>query len=95
MTNAMSVEIQLQSLFKKGVETVTEILEAHRTTLFLFDKDAGALWSTAAQGCETKAIRFPGTIGIAGRMFMRDETINIKNGYRDDRFNTASDKNWV
>jgi adenylate cyclase len=92
VTNAMTAEIQLIPLLKKVMESVTDILEADRATLFLFDEKKQELWSQVAAGLETKEIRFPSDAGIAGAVFTSGETINIKDAYKDDRFNQAVDK---
>lgn len=92
VTNAMTAEIQLLPLLRKVVESITDILEADRSTLFLYDEKTGELWSQVAEGINTKEIRFPSDAGIAGSVFTSGETVNIKDVYKDSRFNQAVDK---
>ncbi|MBM75227.1 MAG: adenylate/guanylate cyclase domain-containing protein [Proteobacteria bacterium] len=92
VTTAMSAEIQLQPLLIKVMETVNDILNADRCTIFLHDPDSSELWSKVASGLETKEIRFPDHLGIAGTVFTSGEIINIKDAYADDRFNKAVDR---
>ncbi len=92
VTTAISAEIQLLPLLQKVIETVTEILDADRSTLFLHDSRTDEIWSQVAEGVETREIRFPSHLGIAGSVFTSGETINIKDAYSDDRFNKAVDK---
>ncbi len=92
VTTAMSAEIQLQPLLHMVMESVTEILDADRSTLFLHDARSGELWANVAQGVDVEQIRFPSSIGIAGSVFTTGKTINIKEAYSDERFNRAVDK---
>ena len=92
VTTAIAGEIQLEPLLQKVMASVTEILGADRSTLFLYDAKSQELWSTVADGLETKEIRFPCHLGIAGTVFTSGETINIKDAYSDARFNQAVDK---
>ena len=92
MTTAIAGEIQLEPLLQKVMASVTEILGADRSTLFLYDDKRQELWSTVADGLNTKEIRFPCHLGIAGSVFTTGEIINIKDAYSDSRFNQSVDK---
>jgi adenylate cyclase len=92
VTTAIAEEIKLQPLLHKVMDICTDILNADRSTLFLHDRNAAELWSNVAQGIGTRQIRFPDDAGIAGEVFSTGNTINIKEAYKDDRFNKAIDK---
>lgn len=92
VTKAISTEIHLKPLIKKIMITTSMLLEADRSTLFLNDYKTSELWSMVAQGLETKEIRFPNHLGIAGSVFTTGETINIPDAYADPRFNPEVDK---
>ncbi len=92
ITQAISSELHLQPLLQKIMATTTEMLSADRSTLFLHDARTGELWSSVAQGLETRHIRFPSHLGIAGSVFTKGETINIPDAYADARFNPEVDK---
>jgi len=92
VTTAISQELQLQPLLEKVIATITEILDADRSTLFLYDATRDELWSNVAEGLETREIRFPAGAGIAGTAFKTGEIINIADAYKDARFNKAIDK---
>lgn len=92
VTTAISTELQLQPLLARIMETTTTILQADRSTLFMYDAKSQELWSRVAQGEESREIRFPQHLGIAGTVFMTGETINIADAYSDPRFNADVDK---
>ncbi|MBM65766.1 MAG: adenylate/guanylate cyclase domain-containing protein [Myxococcales bacterium] len=93
VSTMISEELQLRPLLRKIMEAVTEILQADRATLFLYDDQSRELWSDIALGLDdAKEIRIPHDAGIAGSVFVSGETINIKEAYADDRFNKAVDK---
>ncbi len=52
---AMNSEKDLSSLLSLIVEKTTEVLDAERTTLYLYDPDREELWSLIAQGLKTSA----------------------------------------
>ena len=92
ITSAISSELQLQPLLAKIIETTTDMLDADRATLFIYDEKTDELWSQVALGMETKEIRFPSHLGIAGTVFTTGGTINIPDAYKDERFNPEVDK---
>jgi adenylate cyclase len=92
VTTAISTELQLQSLLTKIMETTTTILEAERSSLFIYDAATDELWSHIAQGSEIGEIRIPSHAGIAGTVFTSGDTINIPDAYADPRFNPEIDK---
>ena len=92
VTTVISKELQLEPLLARIMETVTQILHADRSTLFLYDPKTYELWSTVAQGVGTVQIRLPCHLGIAGSVFMSGQTVNIPDAYADPRFNKDVDK---
>ena len=50
------------------------------------------MWSKVAEGMDSKEIRFPVGVGIAGDVAKTLKTANIPDAYKDDRFNPAFDK---
>ena len=89
VTTAITQELHLKPLLIKIMTTVTNFLEADRSTLFLYDADTNELWSQIAHGA---MIRSPANLGIAGSVFTEGDTINIPDAYADHRFNPAFDK---
>ena len=74
------------------MEEVTRLMNADRGTLFIVDSEKGELWSKIAQKAEIKEIRLKIGVGIAGYVAKTGETINIKDAYKDDRFDPSTDK---
>lgn len=92
MTNALSYELNLGNLLLKIMHTTRGLLSAERCTLFMYDEKTGELWARATEGSDTKDLRFPSHLGIAGSVFTSGETINIPDAYADARFNPEVDK---
>ena len=92
VTNAIASELHLDALLTKIISVTTSMLEADRSSLFLYDKKTNELWSRVAEGLQSKEIRIPSSAGIAGACFTSGETINIPDAYADPRFNPAVDK---
>ena len=88
---AITSEMQLESLLRKIVEVTTKILQADRSSLFLYDEKRDELWSLVAEGVETKQIRFPADQGLAGHALRTGEVVNISDAYNDPRFIRETD----
>lgn len=92
ITNAISQELQLDTLLGKIIDAATDMLDADRATLFIFDAKTNELWSRVARGLDLREIRFPADRGIAGACFTNRAVINIPDAYGDPRFNQAVDQ---
>jgi signal transduction histidine kinase len=73
------------------MEKITILMEADRSTLYLFSDDGRELWSKVLQGGEVLEIRLRVGEGIAGWVAASGETVNIPDAYVDKRFQPAVD----
>ncbi|MGA8261341.1 MAG: GAF domain-containing protein [Arenicellales bacterium] len=92
VTEVISSNLQLDELLNQVIRIVTEMLNADRSSLFMYDSRTGELWSRVAEGLDEKEIRFPSFAGIAGSCFTSGEPINIPDTYADERFNRDVDR---
>ncbi len=88
VTHALSLDHQLPRL----IDLITEALDAERATLFLYDRDAGELFSRVLLGDGVTEIRLPATAGIAGAVFSAGSAEIIPDVYQDARFNPEIDR---
>ncbi len=88
----MAREVQLDNLLQVIMEKTTEVMEADRSSLFLYDESRNELWSKIAQGLELKEIRFPLGVGIAGDVAKTRKAANILDAHQDLRFNADFDR---
>ena len=91
MDSARSImaEMGLDNLLGLIMESVTKVMDADRSTLYLIDVEHQQIWSRVAQG--TSEIRIPIGQGIAGHVAKTGDTVNIPDAYKDDRFNSDFD----
>ena len=92
VTSAVASELALDALLGKIINVATELLDADRSTLFLYDARTDELWSRVAEGVDVKEIRFPRSAGLAGTCFTAGEVINIREAHDDARFNAEVDR---
>lgn len=92
VTSAIASELHLDTLLTKVIGATTEMLDADRSTLFMYDAKKNELWSRIAEGLGAREIRFPAHAGIAGHCFTAGAVVNIPDAYADERFNPAVDK---
>ena len=92
LTRAISSELDIDLLLRKIIGIASELLDAERSTLFLHDPVRDELWSRVAEGIETREIRIPSNVGIAGECYSRRTPIVIDDAYTDPRFNSAVDR---
>lgn len=89
---AVTGDLNLESVLANIMRGATELLDAERSTLFLFDDRTDELWSLLAEGAGTREIRFPASTGIAGAVMRSGEALNIPDAYTDARFNPEVDR---
>lgn len=93
VVKAMAAERDLDALLRLIVEETARVAGADRCTLFLIDRERGALYSKIAQGMvEGEAINIPLGVGIAGHVAQTGETVNLADAYEDPRFSPAVDQ---
>ncbi len=83
---AITSEMQLETLLTKIVSVTTNILNADRSSLLMFDEKRNELQSIVAEGVTGQNIRFPAGTGIAGHALRSGETVNVPDAYADPRF---------
>ncbi|HEX3864093.1 MAG TPA: GAF domain-containing protein [Stellaceae bacterium] len=92
IAEAISTELHVDVLFTRIMAAATELLNAERSTLFLYDTVKDELWSQVAEGAGQKEIRIPARAGIAGAVFASGEVLVVPDAYADARFNRAVDR---
>lgn len=94
ISNKLSSGTQVEELFPVVVHEATKLMHCDRATLFLLGEDdngASELWSKVALGMPP--IRVPlKTNSIAGATVVGQQTINIADAYKDERFDPRFDK---
>lgn len=90
---AVAAEKDINVLIKTIAEETKIALNADRCTVYLYDQEHNELYSKVATGLDdVKELRIPADKGLAGHVVQTGETINIKDAYKDYRFNPDVDK---
>jgi len=84
--------IELDRLLDLILDAARRSIRADRGTLYLLDEQKGELWAKVAQGDNLAEIRLPLGKGLAGYVATTGETINIRDAYKDPRFNPEIDR---
>nr|MCS5625731.1 GAF domain-containing protein [Candidatus Neomarinimicrobiota bacterium] len=92
VVSQISSELELSSLLNRIVSTITTMLDAERSSLFINDEKTNELYTEVGEGLGKDVIRFPNHLGIAGTVFSSGEILNIPHCYADLRFNPSFDK---
>lgn len=92
LSMAMTASGDLDSLLNLIMAEATRLVGADRSTLYLINEQTKELWSYIAQEIEIVEIRMPTGRGIAGYVARTGRTLNIKDAYRDPRFNPEIDE---
>jgi adenylate cyclase len=87
----LSSELQLGPLLQKIMATVTKMLSAERSTLFLYDERKKELYTEFGEGLGKSQIRIPANSGIAGTVFSTSRAMRIEDAYSDPRFSREVD----
>ena len=90
---AVAAEKNIDVLIRTIAEETKVALKADRCTVYLYDQKNNELYSKVATGLDAfKELRIPADKGLAGHVVQTGETINIKDAYKDPRFNPDVDK---
>ena len=92
VVSEVSSELKLGPLLNKLVGTITRMLDAERSSLFINDEKSNELYTEIGEGLGATKIRFPNHLGIAGTVFTAAESMNIPHAYADLRFNPGFDR---
>ncbi|MBL8770678.1 MAG: GAF domain-containing protein [Phenylobacterium sp.] len=92
VTQDLAGELLLEALIGRIMTATTELLNAERASLFVYDEKSDELFSLYADGLEKVQIRVPTSAGIAGAVFTTGKTENITDPYADPRFNQDVDR---
>ena len=90
ISRSMVATEDLDSLLHVIVDRSTELLDAERATLFLYDDKTNELVSRIAHGVDE--LRIPAEAGISGAAVQTGQTINVPDAYADPRFNRDVDR---
>ena len=88
----LSSELELAPFLRKIISTITKMLNAERSTLYLYDEKTDELYTEVGEGLDALEIRMPTTMGIAGTVFRSSQPIRLSDPYSDPRFNRAIDR---
>lgn len=93
-TTTLGQSLDLQSTLLTVMELARDLMQADRSTLFLFDKETNELWTKVAKADEKTMvdIRFSASKGIAGYVASTGQVVNISDAYTDPRFDPATDQ---
>ena len=91
VSNDLAGELQLDLLIARIMRATTELLNAERSTLFIYDPKTDELYSLFAEGMNVREIRIPANKGIAGAVFTNGRLENIADPYADPRFDPHVD----
>jgi len=89
---SLSETLEINPLIAKIIAIISKLLNADRSSLFILDREKSELWSKVAQGSEISEIRFPSNTGMAGFTATTGQTLNVRDAYKDPRFNPELDK---
>ena len=92
ITEAISTELRIDPLLARIVHAATGLLDAERSTLFIYDAASDELWSKVAEGAGETQIRIPAKAGIAGAAFTSGEVLNVPDAYAHPLFNPHIDR---
>jgi adenylate cyclase len=94
-TQTLGQSLDLEATLQIVMEQARILMQADRSTLFLYRKEMSELWTkvaAAADGTNLIEIRIPANRGIAGYVASTGEALNIPDAYKDPRFDPTTDR---
>ncbi|MEN6615917.1 MAG: GAF domain-containing sensor histidine kinase, partial [Syntrophorhabdus sp.] len=89
--NIIALDLLIDAILVQIGKKACEALGADRYSVFLYDVATNELITTVALGMGNKQIRIAVNSGLAGFCFQTGKTVNIRNAYKDERFNKDVD----
>ncbi|MEK7469636.1 MAG: sigma 54-interacting transcriptional regulator [Planctomycetota bacterium] len=89
---ALTQERDVEKLLARIMDEVTRVLDADRSTLFLYDSERRELFSKIAQRAEVTEIRLPIGRGLAGHVCKTGTAMAVDDVYDDPRFTPETDR---
>ena len=90
ISSSLGATLDPVDFLEMTMEHIPDVMRAERATLYLIDRQTGALHGTIAQGAETEIVLRPGQ-GIAGWVAETSQSLNIRDAYDDPRFHSDFD----
>ena len=90
LSKALGSQVDLGALMEVIVEEASAVVDAERSSIFLYDEDRDVLWTHHGQGI-TEVIELPMGSGIAGDVARTGQIANVPDAYADPRFNRDAD----
>jgi len=91
VVQAMQAEKDLDRLLDLIISSITSVLRAGRSSLFLYDPETNELYDKIAEKSSIDQIRLPLGKGIVGAVARTLKPLNIKDAYHDERFDSSWD----
>jgi sigma-B regulation protein RsbU (phosphoserine phosphatase) len=92
VSKALGAEVELDSLLGVILSQATRVMEAERSSLFIYDEASQSLSIRNSQDVAEGGIRIPLGVGIAGHVAKTRELLRIADAYADPRFSQQSDR---
>ena len=92
VSKALGAEARLDSLLGVVVAEATQVMEAERSSIFIYDEPSETLFIRVAEDVAQGRIRIPLGTGIAGHVARTREPLNVPDAYADPRFNPQVDR---
>lgn len=92
-TQTLGQSLDLEATLQIVMEQARTLMQADRSTLFLYRKEMGELWTKVATANDNNLIeiRIPSNRGIAGYVASTGQALNIPDAYQDPRFDPTTD----
>jgi len=92
VSRALAELVELDPLLTVILDKATEVMEAERSTLFMYDEKQGVLRSHLSGQIARDAVHLQMGVGIAGQVAKTLALLNVPDAYADPRFNPRFDK---
>jgi HD-GYP domain-containing protein (c-di-GMP phosphodiesterase class II) len=84
---------EVNTLFNFIAQSISDLLDAERSSIFLVNKESNILWTIVTEELEIKEIVLPIGKGIAGYVAETGKTVRINDdAYKDERFSSVIDQ---
>ena len=92
VANTIASQLELPAAIRVVAEQTSRLLNADRSSVWLYDEAEGEIYTIVAQELGTEEIRMPADQGVAGHVLQAGTALNLEDAYDHPAFDRSYDQ---
>lgn len=92
VVNSIASQLELPEVIQIVAEKTSQLLNADRSSVWIYDEDAEEIYTLVAQKLDTEEIRMPADEGLAGHVPETGQSLILEDAYEHPAFDPTRDR---